>query len=166
MSKLETLLLWRLVKATRADSAFDGEGAFRFGGRWNSRSHRIVCASSTLSLALLEILVHLDPAAHVPDLVALSIRVPRTDIETFKTPTADKATTLTGELRQTRTWGDRWIKEANSPALRVPSSIVPMESNFLINPQHPKFNKYTISAPLPFPIDNRYCPIKAANKTL
>ena len=155
MSKVETVLLWRLVKATRAESAFDGEGAFRFGGRWNSRGHRAVYASSTLSLALLEILVHLDAAAQVPDLVALSVRVPLADIKTFKPPTAAKATTSPWDLRQTRAWGDSWIEQASSPVLRVPSSIVPMESNFLIHPQHPGFKKYTISAPLPFPIDPR-----------
>ena len=156
MSKVETVRLWRLVKASRAESAFDGEGAFRFGGRWNSRGHRAVYASSTLSLALLEILVHLDPAAQVPKLVALSVRVPLTDIKTFKPPTAQvDAMSFPWDLRQTREYGDHWRQTARSPALRVPSSIVPIESNFLINPQHPGFKKYTISAPQPFLIDQR-----------
>jgi RES domain-containing protein len=156
MSKVETVCLWRLVKAKRAESAFDGEGAFRFGGRWNSRGHRAVYTSATLSLALLEIMVHLDTAAQVPDLVALSIHVPLTDIKTFKPPTAQKdAMTFPWHLRQTRAWGDSWLQSASCPALRMPSSIVPIESNFLINPQHPKFKKYTISAPQPVSIDHR-----------
>ncbi len=157
MSKVETMRLWRLVKAQRAETAFDGEGAFRFGGRWNSRGHRAVYASATLSLALLEILVHLDSAAQVPDLVALSIRVPLADIKVFKPPAAQKgAMTCPWTLRQTREWGDLWIQKSSSPALRMPSSIVPIESNFLINPEHPKFKNYTISAPQPFLIDQRF----------
>jgi RES domain-containing protein len=157
MSKVETVQLWRLVKAQRAESAFDGEGAFRFGGRWNSRGHRAVYASATLSLALLEILVHLDSAAQVPDLVALSIRVPLADIKDFKPPTAQaKAMTCPWTLRQTREWGDNWLQKSSSPVLRMPSSIVPIESNLLINPEHPKFKKYTISASQPFPIDHRF----------
>jgi RES domain-containing protein len=156
MSKAETVQLWRLVKAQRADSAFDGEGAFRFGGHWNSRGHRAVYASASLSLALLEILVHLDPAAQVPDLVALSIRVPLTDIKTFKPPTAHKDTmSFPWQLRQTREWGDRWLQKSSSPVWRMPSSIVPIENNFLINPQHPTFSKYKVSAPQPVPMDHR-----------
>ena len=159
MSKVETVQLWRLVKAQRAESAFDGEGAFRFGGRWNSRGHRAVYASSTLSLALLEILVHLDPAAHVPELVALSIKVPLADIQTFKPSTAQKgAMTFPWQLRETRAYGDRWLEESSSPVLQMPSSIVPMESNFLINPNHPRFKKYAVSAPQPFAIDPRVLP--------
>jgi RES domain-containing protein len=156
MSKVETVLLWRLVKAQRAETAFDGEGAFRFGGRWNSRGHRAVYASATLSLALLEILVHLDSAAQVPNLVALSIRVPLDDIKDFKSPTAQaKAMTFPWTLRATREWGDSWLQKSSSPVLRMPSSIVPIESNFLINAAHPRFKTYTISAPLAFPIDHR-----------
>ena len=157
MSKIETVQLWRLVKAQRAESAFDGEGAFRFGGRWNSRGHRAVYASSTLSLALLEILVHLDPAAHVPELVALSIEVPLADIQVFKPASAQKnAMAFPWQLRETRALGDRWLETASSPVMRMPSSIVPIENNFLINPSHPRFKKYTISAPLPFAIDHRF----------
>ena len=157
MSKVKTVQLWRLVKAQRAESAFGGEGAYRFGGRWNSRGHRAVYASSTLSLALLEILVHLDSAAHVPELVALSIQVPLADIQRFK-PSAARPDTMTfpWNLRETREWGDRWLKRASSPIMQMPSSIVPMENNFLINPQHPEFKKYTISASQPFAIDQRF----------
>ncbi|CAA6679242.1 Unannotated [Lentimonas sp. CC4] len=58
-------------------------------------------------------------------------------------------------LRQTREFGDHWLKTADSPVLQVPSSIVPIENNFLINPHHPEFKNYTISAPQPFRIDQR-----------
>ncbi len=157
MSKVETVQLWRLVKAQRAESAFDAEGAFHFGGRWNSRGHRAVYANSTLSLALLEILVHIDPAAHVPELVAHSIRVPLADIKTFKPPTAQKDTmSFPWQLRQTRGWGDSWLQKSSNPVLRVPNSIVPIESNFLINPEHSAFKKYTISTAQTFPIDHRF----------
>lgn len=157
MSKVAFVNLWRLVKTERAETPFDGEGAFRFGGRWNSRGHRAVYTSATLSLALLEIVVHLDPAAQLPELVARSIRVPVADITDFKRPAEHPdATTFPWGLRQTREWGDNWIKAAHSPVLRMPSTIVPIESNFLINPGHPAFSKYTTSAPIPFQIDGRF----------
>lgn len=156
MSRTATVQLWRLVKAEYAASAFDGEGAFRFGGHWNSRGHRVVYASSSLSLALLEIVVHLDPAAPLPDLVALSIRVPLTDSTDFKAPTKRKEPMVfPWDIRQTREYGDRWLEKATSSIARIPSTIVPIEDNFLINPEHPKFKKYTISAPQPIRIDSR-----------
>ena len=55
------LRAWRIVKAKHAATAFSGEGAVLTGGRWNSRGVRVVYASSTLSLAVLESLVHLNP---------------------------------------------------------------------------------------------------------
>ena len=52
---------WRMVKEKHAATASDGEGAWLFGGRWNSRGTRGVYTSATLSLAALESLVHLNP---------------------------------------------------------------------------------------------------------
>jgi len=52
---------WRIVRQDHGSAAFDGEGAWRFGGRWNSRGTRTVYTSATLSLAALETLVHLNP---------------------------------------------------------------------------------------------------------
>jgi len=70
LSTPDGIRIWRLVKAGRTHSAWDGEGAFRFGGRWNSRGVRAVYASSSLALALLETLVHLDPALPLPAMCA------------------------------------------------------------------------------------------------
>lgn len=52
---------WRLVKQKHAATAFDGDGARLFGGRWNAPGSRVIYTSTTLSLAALEILVHLLP---------------------------------------------------------------------------------------------------------
>ena len=52
--------VWRLCKSKHA--AFDGEGARLAGGRWNRRGTAVVYASESLSLAALELLVHVDAA--------------------------------------------------------------------------------------------------------
>ena len=57
---------WRIVKSKHADTAFSGEGAARFGGRWNSRGVAVVYTSATRSLAALETLVHLNPPVLFP----------------------------------------------------------------------------------------------------
>lgn len=51
--------------------------------------------------------------------------------------------------------GDEWFKRANTPVLRVPSAVVPLESNFLLNPRHPDFGRIQIGETLPFGFDER-----------
>ena len=58
------LTLYRVSKAKYADSLMSGVGAARYGGHWNSPDpfvrwdRRLVYASSSLPLAMLEVLVH------------------------------------------------------------------------------------------------------------
>ena len=52
------MTLWRLTKAQYAQTAFDGEGARLYGGRWNSPGRAVVYLAGSLALAALEILVH------------------------------------------------------------------------------------------------------------
>ena len=159
MSTPNGVLLWRLVKARHAETAFDGEGAFRFGGRWNHRGQRVVYASGSLSLAALEILVHLDASSHLPELCAIPISLPP-DLLTVKNFSAHDAVSggLPWGLAQTRAWGDRWCTTGETPALRIPSAIVPRESNYLLNPQHPDFSRLTIGEPELFALDTRLRP--------
>jgi RES domain-containing protein len=42
-----------------------------------------------------------------------------------------------------------------SPVLRVPSAVVPLEHNYLLNPRHPQFGSIRRGEPMPFPIDLR-----------
>jgi RES domain-containing protein len=73
------LLAWRLDTATFAGTWDSGEGAYRVGGRWNSKGRRAVYCALDPSTAILEVAVHkgfktLDTVAHV--LTALQILDP------------------------------------------------------------------------------------------
>ena len=152
----ECLRLWRLVKPRHAGTAFDGEGAYRFGGRWNSPGQRVVYASGSLSLALLETLVHLDPAGHLPALSVFRIDLPPALLHTETFSTLDRLSGgLPWPMGETRARGDAWNRARTSPALAVPSTIVPLESNYLLNPQHPDFDQIKIGKPQPFALDSR-----------
>ena len=55
-----TVVAWRIFKPKHEATAFTGEGARLYGGRWNSKGTSMVYAASSQSLAALELLVHLD----------------------------------------------------------------------------------------------------------
>jgi RES domain-containing protein len=53
----------------------------------------------------------------------------------------------------TREFGSRWVMQARSPVLRVPSIVVDGEFNYVLNPRHPDFGQLKIGAPVPFSFD-------------
>ena len=146
---------WRIVKAKHASQAFDGEGAREYGGRWNSPGIPMIYTSATMSLAALEMLVHLGRSRSLPEYVVFSCRFSESLIESLD------RTALPGHWRaypapsELAALGDSWIKRGRSPVLRVPSAVIDSESNFLLNPQHPDFPKIKISSSEPFQLDLR-----------
>jgi len=146
---------WRLVKATRVDDAFSGEGARRWGGRWNSKGVRVVYTAESLSLATLEVMVHA-PFYHalknyVCILVEFSPRLSRS-ITLEDLPDNWRADPVPQSVRA---MGDHWSKNQDSVILKVPSVIIPVEYNYLINPSHPDFENLVIHSPERFSFDSR-----------
>jgi RES domain-containing protein len=156
--------LWRLSRRTHLDRWPSGEGARRFGGRWNSRGVAVVYAAESLELALLEALVHLDLDLIPHDMWQVEIEV-------------DDALVVPLQSRLPRGWdapppyrpavqrlGDRWVKSQSSLALRVPASVLPARCNVLLNPAHPAMAgvREIGRAPLPWPrrVMERLAPIK------
>lgn len=147
---------WRIVEARHAATAFSGEGAERFGGRWNSRGVRVVYASDSEALAVLETLVHLNPP--VPfDFVKIRIEFDDTLVKRVS------VNDLPGDWQRkppplsSRAIGDAWCRSGESVVLAVPSIIVPsaVAMNYLLNPAHPDFSKIKITEPEAFVFDPR-----------
>lgn len=147
---------WRIVPARRADEAFTGHGAKLYGGRWNSKGRSMVYVSQSRALAMLEILVHINPQP----ITALNYVAFSVEWEDRLTRWLDPAD-LPAEWREeppgasTMRLGDQWARERLSAALAVPSAIIPEETNFLLNPDHPDFNLIRLGAARPFLLDNR-----------
>jgi RES domain-containing protein len=148
------MLIWRLCRALHADGAFSGEGARRFGGRWNSRGVPMVYCSSSLALAAIELFVHLEPAQAPDDLVSISVVLPDDEPARTVTPKELSAGWWT-DLVATRALGDAWIRTGSSLALKVPSVPIRAEWNVLLNPQHPRMNELRIDPRQPFFFDAR-----------
>jgi RES domain-containing protein len=151
-----TLSAYRIVKRSFVSTAFSGEGARLYGGRWNSPGTSVVYTSSTIALAVLEWRAHLTqwPAPPVmiieiefsPDLVLTQPKLPRH----WKQLPSQKANAAIG---------DNWVKSGKSAVLRIPSAIVPDEFNFLINPAHPDFGKIARGKPRLLRVDQRLGPL-------
>jgi RES domain-containing protein len=145
---------WRIVREDHGYTAFDGEGAWRFGGRWNSRGTRTVYTSATLSLAALETLVHLNPPVAFK-YVAIPIEFDEALVETFATSDLPADWNEEPPPPSTAEIGDRWVKESRSAVLELPSVIIPAEPNYLLNPTHSDFKRIRIGKPTPFSFDPR-----------
>jgi RES domain-containing protein len=147
--------LYRLGSLARpkAAQAFSGEGALHFAGRWNSVGTRIVYASTSVALACLETLVHIRKLRHPHERWLFTVEVPDNLIDTLQQLPPDwEAQPASDGGRAT---GDKWIASERSAALLVPSSIVPMEHNALINPRHPAFRLEWVAKPVRFCYDPR-----------
>ena len=128
------MIVHRLARLAHAK--LDGEGARLAGGRWNSPGRAAVYASSRLSLAALELLVHTDVPLVPPDLVAFEIEIPDTlEVESVALGDLPKDWRQPGHLA-CRSIGDTWLAEERTAVLRVPSAVVPEEMNSVINPRH------------------------------
>jgi len=135
---------------------FDGDGAYGFGGRWNSRGTRILYTAGSLSLAALEMLVHLNDEEILPAYSYASAEFDEgliLSIEDFRhlpENWSDSPPPL-----QIQQIGDEWAREQASAVLKVPTSILPVEFNYLINVEHPEFAKVKLGKPHSFTFDER-----------
>ena len=150
------MLVWRICKQPHVASAFSGIGAEKYGGRWNHKGDRMVYASSSLSLASLELFVHLEPAFIPHDLYSIVATVPdsvsREELTVVDLPANWRDYPAPARLQDI---GSDWVRHRRSLLLIVPSAVNPEERNILLNPAHPESAAITDIATKPFHFDPR-----------
>lgn len=146
---------YRIVKARYAGNAFDGEGARLEGARWSSKGARMVYTAGSISLAILEVLVHLQQSRALSGYVIFSLEFPPRIVQEVDLSSLPANWRIFPAPATTKEIGDAWIGNSSSAVLRVPSVIVPSEHNFLINPAHRDFRSITITGPALLDIDGR-----------
>ncbi len=133
-----------------------GRGALLHGGRWNSPGRAIVYASQSLSLATLEIAVHLNASDKVMAYRSLTLDIPDDLVLPMNSkdlpPNWDA---LQVEPREAQSWGDAWFDAQISAVLAVPSIVIKTEVNYLINPEHPDFDRIKAGPIQKHPFDPR-----------
>lgn len=152
----EVVIYYRIVKSRYVEDAFSGDGSMKFGGRWNPKGVPCVYAAGSASLATLETLVHLQSTGPLPAFVLLTIEVPVAEVRYL----ADKD--LPSDWRDdppplsTMRMGKGWIESGAGVALVIPSTVIPIERNVILNVNHPAFKACSETVkPAPFELDHR-----------
>jgi len=149
--------VYRIVRKPYAKTPLDGEGPYRFGGRWSSPGTRIAYTAEHLSLAMIEYFVHIEASDPPKDLVIVAADIPEDVSRVVLTPRK-----LPPNWRRApappglAVIGDAFAVERKSAVLVIPSALVPSESNWLINPLHPEFPRIRVHPAEPFDYDARF----------
>ncbi len=118
---------------------FSAEGSRHFPGRWNTARTPLVYASEHYSTAMLEKLVRgsgeMPPNQHFIEIeidAGLSYEV----LAAAAHPGWEDAS-----CGVARAFGEQWALELRSLLLIAPSVVARMESNLMLNPAHPEFQR-------------------------
>jgi RES domain-containing protein len=103
----------------------------------------MVYTAESRSLALLEMLVQDEPLrahyvlipAYLPETVSIEV------LDVTLLPKEWRSHTSRVALQ---TLGGKWLREMRTCVLAVPSSVIPAETNFLVNPLHPDFKYISV----------------------
>ena len=150
--------IWRLEKRRYAREAFRGKSAFHVGGRWHRKGAQVAYASEHPGVAALEKLVWLESyeRASASDYVLLSLEIdPEQHLGRLGRETLPEGWDAFPHPDATKALGTRWLAEERSTVLEVPSAVIPVASNYLVNPFHPDFPGLERSRPEPFSWDSR-----------
>ena len=147
---------WRIVKRKYAKTAFLGEGARIFGGRWNSPGFPVVYTAESQSLATLEILVHLESADLLGRYVVAKVEIDESLVTELDVSHLPKSWRTDPAPAKNRAIGDNWLKSGASAVLQAPSAIIPTERTFLLNPRHQDFSRLRFGIFSAFRFDSRF----------
>jgi RES domain-containing protein len=132
--------------------AFSGKGGLVASARWHTAGQPVVYTAQSLSLAALEILVHLKQTTDLQPFRFFAAEIP----EEFILMPSSYPALWQSEYRISRAYGDAWLKAGAQAVLRVPSLITPGEWNFLLNPLQRDFSlKWVVAGPSPYRFDAR-----------
>lgn len=155
--------VYRIARA--AHHALDGDGARRYGGRWNTPGRPMIYTSGTLALSALEYLVHVEAETAPDDLIALTIHLPDTvAIEVVQANDLPSGWETGTDSAGCKAIGDEWLASARGLVLRVPSAPIPSEHNYLINPAAAGMARVKVTARRSFTFDPRLLPTREPRK--
>jgi RES domain-containing protein len=128
--------------------------------RWNSFGQYVIYTGGSLALSCLEKLAHTSGTSlYSGDFSVTFYRLPEKltikeiRLETLSTHSADWTRVI--NYPYTQAIGDKWLLGRETAILKVPSAIIDLEYNYLLNPAHPDFDQIKITVVKPFTFDTR-----------
>lgn len=129
------MIVYRIGK-TKHVKNLSGEGAKINGGRWNHKSFPCVYASESRALSLLEYTVNVNIEDIPRALSITTIEIPDSEILIINESSLPRDWKQTPTPSSTRDFGTALLKAADKAVLRIPSSVIREEFNYILNPLH------------------------------
>jgi len=152
------MVVFRIEREKYLKSTLTGIGSSMSKGfRWNSFNTKLVYTAESRALAILEASVHLDLSEDLPiDRYFVEIEIPeQITIQEVKITDLPDDWNAKPPTIITQTIGDDFVFQNESAVLKVPSSIVPQEFNYLINPNHTDAKKIKVIGKIAMNFDQR-----------
>ena len=137
------MIVYRVGKTSHA-ADLSGEGARLNGGRWNHKMVACIYTSESRALAIIEYTMNVN-INDIPR--ALSI----TTLEIPGGPVHEpKEADLPGNWKEvpapspTKDFGSNLLKAPGTLIIKVPSTAIPQEYNYILNPAHPAAKTFKI----------------------
>jgi RES domain-containing protein len=131
-----TVRLYRLLKQKYGRQALAGRGGLEADGRWHTAGRPVVYFASSEALAVLEVRVHLGSIVPADPCVLLTAEFPARLIDVLPRKRWPHRWDAVPFVAATRRLGDKWLADARTAALRVPSVHSGSDFNVLFNPVH------------------------------
>lgn len=151
--------VYRIEREKYLHSTLKGIGAAGSDGfRWNSKNTYLVYTAESRALATLEVSVHLDLSEDLPDdRYYVEIEIPD-DVTIVELTPKDLPANWDAKppVTATQYLGDHFVLNGEAAVLKVPSSIVPPESNYLVNPYHPDAKRIKVVSTRKMSFDHRF----------
>lgn len=155
--------VYRIEREKYLETTLKGLGAaLTEGYRWNSLNTYLVYTAESRALATLEVSVHLDLSEDLPiDRYYVEIDIPdEVEILELRNEDLPENWDIQPPSLETQYIGDDFVKDNEAAVLKVPSSIVPPEYNYLINPNHPDAKRISIVSKTQLTFDKRFKQVK------
>ena len=152
------MLVYRIQRAEFAQTREDilsGMGAKLYGGRWNPAGIPLIYTAASPELAHSEFMIHLKNLPPATSYLVV-LQIPDENILEIKVENLPEGWRNRANMHLTQEFTKTWFKESKYLAMRVPSAIVPMSYNYLINPNHSDIEKVNIIQSELFIFDERF----------
>ena len=143
------MIAYRLVHRLALERTGDPLRTVGATGRWNSKGVLVTYLAEHPALAALEVLNYVGIYHSVQGYLLYRLDVP--DDQILSAPDGIDIR----DYAQTRAFGDRWVKDGTSLALRVRSVTGPDSFNVLLNQKHPEMSALEAEFLGPYSFDDR-----------